>query len=307
MNALRLESLDLNLLLALHWLLEEQNVTAAAARLSLSQPAMSRILSRLRAIFGDKLVVQTGRRMVPTPFADGLRPDLAAAVERLRALLRPRDEFEPAQTSGAFRIACSDYVGLVVSRAWDRAVRPIAPHLDLEISTLEPGAFQRLVSGALDLVAMPDIGIRNLPKTLDVEQFVARPLFQEKFACVARPGHPLARKRLSVKQFAALDHVLASPSGQGIGVVDKLLKEHGQSRRIVYRVQSFLLALQIPAFTDCVAVLPRRLVEASGQKWSLLALPFEIAGFTVVAAWHPLRTGDALHRWARERLTAALR
>jgi len=307
MKALRLESLDLNLLLALHWLLEEQNVTAAAAKLTLSQPAMSRVLGRLRATFDDQLLVQSGRRMMPTPFAEILRPALASAIERLRSVLRPRDAFDPAQATDAFRIACTDYVGLVLSRVWQKAVRDSAPGLDLELTILEPGAFQRTVSGALDLIVMPDIGVGNLPKTLDVEQFVTRPLFDEEFVCIARRDHPAARRRLGVKEFAALEHVLASPSGQGLGVVDKLLKERNAQRRIAYRVQSFLVALQIPAFTDCVAVLPRRLVEASGQKWAMIAPPFKIPGFTVLSAWHPLRTNDASHRWIRERLTAAMR
>ncbi len=307
MKAQRHEALDLNLLLALHWLLEEQNVTAAATRMSLSQPAMSRILNRLRAAFGDQLVVQSRRKMIPTPFAERLRPALAGGVERLRAALRPADEFDPASTTGAFRIACTDYVGLVLSRAWENTVRPQAPGLDLEIATLEPGTFQRLVGGQLDLVVMPDIGVANLPKTLDVDQFVSRPLFEEDFVCIVRPGHPQAGKRLTPKQFAALDHVLASPSGQGLGVVDRLLKEHGLTRRIAYRVQSFLVAQQIPAFTDCVSVLPRRLVEASGRKWATLTPPFKIPSFTIMAAWHPLRTTDAMHRWTRERLAEALR
>src|SRR5262249_29148518 len=163
----------------------------------------------------------------------------------------------------------------------------------------------RLVSGALDLVVIPDVGVPNLPKSLDMEQFVSRPLFDEDFVCIARPGHPAARKRLTPKEFAGLEHVLASPSGQVRGVVDPRLKERGLERRIAYRVQSFLVALQIPAFTDSVAVLPKRLVDASGQKWATLAPPFKIPGFTVMSAWHPLRTNDALHRWTRERLAQA--
>jgi hypothetical protein len=65
--------------------------------------------------------------------------------------------------------------------------------------------------------------------------------------------------------------------------------------------------LQILSFTNCVAVLPRRLTEASSQKCAPIKAPFDIPGFTVVSAWHPLRTNDALHRWVRERLAEALR
>ncbi len=307
MRSLRLESIDVNLLLALHWLLEEQNVTAAATKVGLSQPAMSRALARLRAEFDDALFVQTGRRMVPTAFADSLRPTLAAAIEQLRAALRPKAEFDPASATGAFRIACTDYVGLVLARVWTASVRKQAPGLDLEIVTLEPGSLQRLVGGALDLVVMPDIGIGNLPKWLDIDQFVHRPLFEEEFVGVARLGHPADGKRLSIKQFAGFEHVLASPSGQGLGVVDKLLKQHGLDRRIAYRVQSFLGALQIVAFTECVAALPHRLVAASGQRWATIALPFKIPSFTIFCAWHPARTNDAAHRWICDRLTEGAR
>src|SRR6185436_8834843 len=102
MRSIRLESIDLNLLLALHWLLEEQNVTAAAAKLALSQPAMSRALARLRVTLDDALFVQSGRKMLPTPYAERLRPQLSEAIERLRAALRPRAEFDPAAATGAF-------------------------------------------------------------------------------------------------------------------------------------------------------------------------------------------------------------
>src|SRR5689334_17476137 len=127
MRTIRLESIDLNQLLALHWLLAEQNVTAAAARVALSQPAMSRVLARLRETFDDALFVQSGRKMLPTPYAESLRPELAEAIERLRAALRPREDFDPAKATGAFRIACNDYLALVLARTWTRAVRKAAP------------------------------------------------------------------------------------------------------------------------------------------------------------------------------------
>src|SRR5258706_3842885 len=131
MRTLRLESVDLNLLLALHWLLEEQSVTAAASKVGLSQPAMSRVLARLRQEFDDVLFVQVGRRMVPTAFAGALQPTLAGAIEQLRAALLPTAEFDPQSARGAFRIACTDYVGLVLSRVWSMSVRQDAPGLDL--------------------------------------------------------------------------------------------------------------------------------------------------------------------------------
>ncbi|MEM9234275.1 MAG: LysR family transcriptional regulator, partial [Pseudomonadota bacterium] len=107
----RLEALDLNLLLALHWLLTEENVTAAAGRMGLSQPAASRALGKLRETFGDPLLVKSGSSMAITPTGEALRPVVAHAIDRCRDVLRAVEPFDARAARGRFRIACTDYIG----------------------------------------------------------------------------------------------------------------------------------------------------------------------------------------------------
>ncbi len=133
MTEKRLEGLDLNLLLALHWLLTERNVTAAASRIGISQPAASRALGRLRDIFDDPLLVKTGGEMAPTKMAEKIQPAVALAIEKMRDVLKITDTSEPANQTGRFRVACADYVGAMVAAAWAKSVSLAAPQLDLDL------------------------------------------------------------------------------------------------------------------------------------------------------------------------------
>jgi DNA-binding transcriptional LysR family regulator len=303
----RLEELDLNLLLALHWLLEEGGVRRAAARLGLSQPATSHALARLRALLGDPLLVTVGRAMVPTPRAQALRPAIADAIARLRAAIGAAMPFEPERATTTIRIACSDYIGTVVAAAWIARVSARAPGLDLTLRPLEPSAIVALASGDLDLALLAETALPNIPRGTDASVLVQRRVFSEEYECVVRRGHPLAGRRVDAKRFARLGHVLVSPAGSGPGVVDALLAARAApDRRIAFRVPSFLMALPIVAATDCVATLPSRIVERAGGALVGIVPPFAIPGFGVLMAWHPSRGADPAHRWAREELTAAL-
>ena len=113
MESENLSTIDLNLLIALDALLETRSVTAAAKRMHLSQPAMSRTLGRLRDQLDDPILVREGRRMVPTPYATALRPRLRDALHRLNRLLRERGEFDPGTSDDCFRLCCLDIAQLV--------------------------------------------------------------------------------------------------------------------------------------------------------------------------------------------------
>lgn len=306
MDELRLERLDLNRLLALHWLLEEKSVTLAARRMTVSQPAMSRALASLRKTFGDPLLVQTGRTMTPTQRALGVREPLMRAIEGLRAAVRAPEIFDPRTTTASLRLAANDYPGSVCVQAWLDHVSHEAPRAGVTVVPLNPELPRGLASGAVDLVMLPDLALKNLSSVADVTQFVQRRAAQDEFVCVMRADHPMARKRLTTEAFVALDHVLVSPTGAGDGVVDERLEKRRLRRRIAYRVPSFLMALPVVAATDCVATLPRLLVDHSPGAWIVRPPPVELPPLTLLCAWHPSRTSDVIHKWMREKLMAAI-
>lgn len=306
MNEKRLESLDLNLLLALHWLLAEQNVTAAADQLGLSQPAASRALARLREIFDDPLLVKTGARMELTRFAEAMQPALALAIERCRDVLRVSGAFDPAQQEGAFRIACVDFVGAIAAGAWAEGVAPHAPKLDLEIVNLSIEASRELSSGKIDLAIVPDLSLLNLPGSVDLEQFVRKRIIGQEYFTAVRKEHPIAGEKMTVKRFTSYDHILVAPGGGRVGIVDRLLEAEGLKRRVAYRTVSFMVALPILLHTDCILTAPHGLLHMIEDKLSIYPPPIPLNGYSLYGGWHPNWTHDERHRWVRERLFQAM-
>lgn len=303
----RLESLDLNLLLVLHWLLTERNVTAAASRIGLSQPATSRALARLRQIFDDPLLVKSGGVMAPTPMAEKLQPAIAHAMERCRDVLRVSEVFDPQKQEGSYRIACVDYVGAIVASAWASAVSPEAPGLDLDIVDLTIEASRELVSGRIDLIIVPDLRVLDLPPSVDVDQFVRREIYFQDYMCAVRKGHPLAKSKITLKRFVDLDHILVAPQGAKFGLVDRILEQKGLSRRITYRTYSFLLALPILKRSDCVITAPEGLLALDANSLKIFSPPLDVPGFSMFAGWHPNWTHDERHKWVREKLFAVFK
>lgn len=307
MTEKRLESLDLNLLLALHWLLTERNVTAAASRIGISQPAASRALGRLRDVFDDPLLVKAGGEMAPTKLAEKIQPAVALAVEKMRDVLKITDTFDPTNQTGRFRVACSDYVGAMVAAAWAKSVTAKAPGLDLDLINLSIEVSRELVSGKIDLVTVPDIELLNLPPGIDVDQFVRRQILNQEYVCAVRKGHPLAKSNLTLKRYVSTDHILVTPNGAKVGIVDRALEAQGLSRRIAYRTSSFLLALPILQRTDCIITAPQGLLDLDMHKLVTFPPPLDVKGYSIYGGWHPNWTHDARHKWVRDRLFDEMR
>ena len=302
----QLEGLDLNLLLSLHWILSERNITAASSKIGVSQPAASRSLARLREIFSDPLLVRSGNEMAPTRLGEKLQPVVARAMESCRDVLKITDTFEPEKQEGRFRVACVDYFGVLIAAAWMSAVRPYAPGLDLDIVNPSIELSRDLVSGKADLIILPDVATLNLPPSVDIEQFVRRKVMFQNFRCAVRKGHPIANEKMTLARYLSYDHILVTPEGAKTGIVDRGLADKGKSRRIVYRTSSFLLALPILMRTDCIITAPEALLTLEADNLVTSTPPVKLTGLDLFAGWHPNWTHDDRHKWVRERLFEAL-
>lgn len=294
-----LRDLDLNLLPALHALLQEHSVTRAAARMGLSTPAMSQTLSRLRTALGDPLLVRAGRGMVPSPRAESLRPRVEAVLRGVGALLDPGDEFTPATSTRAFRVLASDYVVLALGVALDQLVSREAPDVGLRLMPNTQRDSERVRQGEADLA----IGVfHGLPPEVRI-----RKLFEERLVCVVRDDHPGVRQRLSVEQYTAMRHIQVAPRGRPGGLVDDVLARKGRSRQVVRQVPFFFAGLVLASRSDYVLTLPRRLAVAMAARFGLriLALPLGLGRYAVSQIWHPRHDADAGHRWLRGRIVAA--
>lgn len=289
---------DIGLLLSLDVLLAERNVSRAAIRLGLSQPALSAQLARLREMFGDPLLVATGRGMVPTPRAEALREPLHNLLERLLSLVREQVPFDPATATDTFRIAASDFLHRALSLPC--AIARDAPHVRVALMAFDAQrASAQLESGEVDLLIASE---RLTPKTAR-----ARRLFDEDMVFVQRRGHPRGTGPLTLEAFCALDHVLVSPEGGGFhGAADDALAALGMARRVVASLPSFLLVPGMVGKTDLVAVVPRCLTVMFPDMFEVAEAPIDLPGFTVYASWHQRRQIDAAHVWLREKVRAAV-
>lgn len=298
----QLEALDLNLLLALHWLLTERNVTSAAGRLGMSQPATSRALGRLRDLFDDPLLIKSGRTMVPTPRAEQLAPLVANAVDSMRDVLRISSSFDPSTGRGRFSLACKDYVGDRIARSWATHIQPDAPQLQLDIVDANYGIIQDLIAGKVDMVIVPDLALSNVPVGVDLDQFVHKIIYADHFVGAMRAGHPLAGQEIDLETYRRLPHAMANPERGTKSFVDDYFYAIGKGRQVAFRTQTFMVLLSILKQTDCVALAPSSLFEGWEDQFYLFKPPIELPAYRVGAAWHPNWTHDPRHQWVRERL-----
>ncbi len=295
-HMVNLRTFDLNLLRVLDALLDEPKVSAAARRLNLSQPATSAALARLRRALGDPLLVRIGNRLEPSGLAQELRPKvrrLLADVEQ--ALLQPKG-FDPVRSERSFRIAANDYAVSAVLAPLIEHLQRAAPAVSVEILPLEDAFPVRLAEGNYDLAVRDRWSMRSWRHL--------QTLFREDYVCIARRDHPRLSARPTLNEFLSEGHVLLSPQGRTVGVVDKALGQYKRSRRVVVTLPHFLAAPALVARTDYVMTIPRRvaLQMASTYKLRVFSPPVPLEGFDVVMAWHPRGEADSGIRWLREQV-----
>jgi DNA-binding transcriptional LysR family regulator len=287
-----IRTLDLNLLKAFNALIEERNVTRAAARLALTQPAMSGMLTRLRSSFDDPLFARTQRGIVPTARAVELAGPVKQVLGEIEALLRPR-AFDPLAANFTLSLAATDYALRAVVVPFLTTLRTRAPNIRVVVRPIDEDRLRtQFERGDLDLALLT-------PETTPPDLHIRR-LFDELYVCAMRSGHPNAKGRtLSLDRFCALDHALVSYAGDNFtGPTDAALAKLGRRRRVSLSVASFLILPEALRATDMVAVVPRRLV-AGIDGLALLKPPLDIPGFTKIAAWHDRTHRDPGHRWIR--------
>jgi len=294
-----IRAVDLNLLVVLDVLLEERSVTRAAARLHLTQSTVSGMLARLRETLGDPLFVRTRHGLAPTARAEAMAGPLRGWLLEARALVASTD-FDPARWDAAVSIGATDYTQHVLLPPLVRALRQRAPRLRLAVHALVFAELaEKLASGAFDLaVTAAGWAPPRLPWRL---------LCRERYVLAMSTRHPLAgRRRVTVAQFCAYDHVLVSPSGGAFaGPVDEMLARRGHRRRVRFSVPSFALVPDLLAGSDLLSVLPERLVAARRDIHTYRP-PLAPKPVDMIAVWHPRLDGDPAHGWLRETLAEAV-
>lgn len=291
---------DLNLLVALHALLEEQNVSAAGRRIGLSQPATSHALRRLRAHFEDPLLVRSGRSMTATPRGLALLAELRPVVADLERLFGTASaELDPAELSLSLRLVTDDACGLTLLPTLLSSLRSQAPGLTVDVLQRgPPGRKALLRRGQADLALGYFSGAG-----MDLHR---RELYAEDWVCVMRADHPARSEVLHVERFAGLEHCIVSPTGGRTGLVDRALAAKGLEREVVVAVPHFSVALALVARTDLVLTTGRRVAEALAPALGLAVCAppeaLDLAPYPVSLMWHPRTEADLAHRWVRDQV-----
>jgi DNA-binding transcriptional LysR family regulator len=295
-HRVNLRTFDLNLLRVLDALLTEPQVSAAARRLNLSQPATSAALLRLRNALADPLLVRVGNQMALTRLAEALRPKVRRLVAEIELTLGAPPDFDPATSERALRIAANDHAVVAVVSPLLQRLRRIAPRMRTEVLPFEDDFERRLAEGNYD-VAVRDRWSMRTWRSLET-------LFNEDYVCIARSDHPRLSRKPTLKEFLAEGHVLIAPSGGVPGVVDKALERQNYQRRVAVTLPHFLAAPAIVATTDYVMTIARRIAlqAARTYKLSVFPPPVRLTGFDVVMAWHPRGEGDAATAWLRDQI-----
>jgi DNA-binding transcriptional LysR family regulator len=299
-------TLDLNLLRVFDEVMKERSLTKAARNLSLTQPAVSNALRRLRESLGDDLLKRSGQGLEPTALAQELWPAVRDALRSLQESLTPRD-FSPATDTSTFVLAMADATAAELIPPLVNVLEVEAPGISVRVRPLTTRDPRRLLEeGEADMAlgffpaTLASLSAQaQLGKGVNFEHFR---LYDGHYVCVMRKGHPLAARPISLDDYCAARHLLVSFSGRPFGFIDEALASLGRKRRVVLTVNQFFTAGRVVANSNVLTVLPRHFVKVTGiaDQLALHDLPFSVPTVHVDAVWHTRHQGDPAHQWLRE-------
>jgi DNA-binding transcriptional LysR family regulator len=301
-------TLDLNLLRVFDAVMAEGSLTRAASGLAMTQPAVSHALKRLRDTVGEDLFVRVAHGVQPTPRAEALWPQVRGALGTLRQALAPGD-FDPRRDAVQMRLAMADATAALLAPPLVARIEAESAQVNLRVLPLTTRDPRRLLDGGDADMAVgyfPELITTILAQGAD-SHLHHRRLYDTRYVCVMRRGHPLARQRLTLEGFCDAHHLLVSFSGRAQGFVDQALAALGRQRRVVLTVNQFFTAGRVVAQSDLLTVLPERFLAATGNTDGLVTrdLPLTVGTVHVEMIWHLRHDADPAHRWLREQVQAA--
>ena len=301
----KVNRIDLNLLVYLDALLRERNVTQAANQLNLSQPAMSNGLRRLRELFNDPLLVRTSEGMTPTERALELEPVVREVLSKIDQAVQPRGDFEAGTAQRVFRIMASDYAESTLFPSVLGKLRTLAPGLTLDLMTPSDVSFLDVERGKVDMVINR---FDSMPQS-----FHQIHLWDDSFTCVLSPENPVL-KDFTLENYLKANHVWVSKTGMGVGVgvdpsdvqrlgwVDAALNRLGKKRQIRVFTRHYQAAMTLAEQNDLIVTLPTRAAQLKldNPRVVLREPPLEIPALELKMAWSPLLQHNPANKWLRK-------
>lgn len=287
-----IRKLDLNLLKAFVILLDECNVSRAAQRLSITQPAMSGILNRLRDSFHDPLFVRVQHGMQPTDRALQLGQIARQVLQDITSMLQ-LPVLEPENLAMTLRIGATDYVQKIVALPLILRLRRLAPDVQIALLPVQGQNIKTLFEqNKIDLALVSHFHV-----TPDMHQ---QKLYDEHYVCAMSREHPLANAPLTAERFSQLPFAMFSYNGgEFSGATDLALQALGLNRKVMVSLNNIVLLPELLQGSDLVAVLPAHFAQTLPNV-HLQAPPIDIAGFTMMMTWHERTQHDVAHQWLRQ-------
>jgi len=270
----KVRRLDGGLLLVFRELLRTGRASETAARLGLSQPAISHALGRLRELFGDPLFVRRPHGLEPTRRAQELAPTIDRLLDLTAEALGPQGPFDPARSRRRFRLAAPEFVAALIGATLINRFRGEAPGVTFAIDHLGiEDAFDALRRGDVDLA------LGRFPERR--AGFLIEPFFEDAYACVARRGHPELSEAISEREWRETGHIFAWSPSETSSELDGPFPDI----RMRATVPHWLTALAMVASTDAIATVPRRLAERHAERLGLqiLQMPWPANRIAVAA------------------------
>jgi len=289
-----LQSIDLNLLVVFEHLLRLRTVSGVARALDVTQPAVSNALSRLRRTFDDELFVRSSKGMLPTPFAQELAEPIAFALEALQSALNRKTTFDPQTSNRNFHLAMTDIGEVYFIPRLMSVLREDARRVS--VGTVRNSAVnlaEDMSQGKIDLA------VGHFPEL--ASEFFQRRLFRQRYVCMFRPGHPLDKRTVRLKDFEQADHVVVTAAGTGHAKVDEILAKQGVQRNIRLRVPHFVAVADIVQSTDLVATVTEKFAQRSAEFFGLKYIkhPVELPEIQINLFWHSRYHRDPASQWLR--------
>lgn len=285
---------DLNLLPVMLVMMEERNVTRAAERLGITQPALSNALNRLRDTLNDPLFIRERYGMRPTPKAEQLAQVVSVALSSIDNVILGQQDFDLLQATRLFTLAPNSYVEFIMMPAIVARLRVCAPGIRLRLTPFGNDVTETgVISGNTDMV---------LGRIVDPpDNLVVQHLMNEGLACVVRADHPLVGDTLSADLYEQLRHVNVLPPGRMRAGLYQALEQRGLRRQVAVSVTHFLAVPEMIAVTDYCATLPRLICQhlSRDTRLRIVPAPVDLGTFPVEMGWHARYRDDPAHRWFR--------
>lgn len=291
---MELQDIDLNLLVLFNQLLVERRVSKVAENLGLSQPAVSNSLARLRKLLGDELFLRTPAGMEPTPYAEQLAESVAYALGMIHSALNERSTFDPSSSARAFTVGMTDIGEIYFLPTLLKVLREKAPGISFStVRNATANLKDEMEAGKVDLA----IGL--LPQLKG--GFFQRKPFRQRYVCLFRQGHRLDKKRISLAEFVAAEHLVVISPGTGHGKVDEVLKRSGIERDVRLTVPHFVSVGHILQASDLVATVPERLAHQLVEPFGLTFVghPAKLPEVAINLFWHAKFHRAPANQWLR--------